>query len=116
VLLASRTTSNPSCQFRLDVSWSDGMAAVAAHGRLDAAAAPELSARLSEIIEVVRPRRLVVDLADVTYVGRPGAMAIIAAGAELPDSSAQLVIRSIPHAALRFFQVTPVASPPPARR
>jgi anti-anti-sigma factor len=92
------------------------MATVAAHGRLDAAAAPELSARLSEIIEVVRPRRLVVDLADVAYVGRPGAMAIIAAGAELPGSSAQLVIRSIPHAALRFFQLTPVASPPAACR
>ena len=90
------------------------MATVAAHGRLDAKAAPELAARLSEIIEVVRPRRLVVDLADVAYVDRPGAMALIAAGAELPGSSDQLVIRSIPHAALRFFQIASVASPPPA--
>jgi anti-anti-sigma factor len=114
VLLASRTPSNPSCQFRIDVSWSDGIATVAAHGRLDAAAAPELSARLSEIIEVVRPCRLVVDLADVAYVGRPAAMALIAASAELPGTSGQLVIRCIPHAALRFFQIARVASPPPA--
>jgi anti-anti-sigma factor len=116
VLLAPRTPSKPSCQFRIDVSWSDGIATVAAHGRLDAVAAPELSARLSEIIEVVRPRRLVVDLADVPYVGRPGAMALIAASAELPGTSGQLVIRAIPHAALRFFQVTGVTSPPPANR
>jgi anti-anti-sigma factor len=116
VLLAPRTPSNPWCQFRIDVSWSDGIATVAAHGRLDAAAAPELSARLSEIIEVVRPRRLVVDLADVPYVDRPGAMALIAASAELPGTSGQLVIRAIPHAALRFFQVTGVAGPPPAGR
>jgi anti-anti-sigma factor len=115
MLLAPRTPSNPSCQFRIDVSWSDGMATVAAHGPLDAAAAPELSARLSEIIEVVRPRRLVVDLTDVPLVDRAGAGAIIAAGAELPGRSSQLVIRSIPHAAVRFFQVTGVASPvPPA--
>jgi anti-anti-sigma factor len=107
MLLAPRTPSNPSRQFRIDVSWSDGMATVAVHGPLDAAAAPELSARLSEIIEVVRPRRLVVDLADVPSVDRAGAMAIIAAGAELPGVTAQLVIRSIPPAALRFFQVTP---------
>jgi anti-anti-sigma factor len=91
------------------------MATVAAHGRLDAAAAPELSARLSEIIEVVRPRRLVVDLADVPYLDRLGAQAIIGAGAELPGRTAQLVIRSIPPEALRFFQVSGVASPPPAR-
>ena len=90
------------------------MATVAAHGRLDAKAAPELAARLSEIIEVVRPRRLVVDLADVPYVGRSGALALIAASAELPAPSAQLVIRAIPSAALRFFQVSGVPSPPPA--
>ena len=84
VLLAPHTPPNPSSQFRMDVSWSDGIATVAAHGRLDAAAAQELTARLSEIIEVVRPRRLVVDLADVPYVGRSGALALIAASAELP--------------------------------
>ena len=111
MLLAPRTPSDPSCQFRIDVSWSDGLATVAAHGLLDAAAAPELSARLSEIIEVVRPRRLVVDLADVSLMDRAGATAIIAAGAELPGSSAQLVIRYIPHEALRFFRVASVASP-----
>jgi hypothetical protein len=105
MLLAPRTPSDTSCQFRIDVSWSDGLAAVAAHGLLNAAAAPELSARLSEIIEVVQPRRLVVD--------RAGALAIIAAGAELPGPGAQLVIRSIPHEALRFFQVTGVASAAP---
>src|SRR6202142_3511540 len=100
MLLAPRTPSDTSSQFRLDVSWSDGLATVAAHGPLDAAAAPELSARLSEIIEVGRPRRLVVDLADVPSVDRAGALALIAAGAELPGPSAQLVIRSIPHEAL----------------
>ena len=114
MLLAPRTPSHTSRPFRIDVSWSDGVATVAAHGRLDAAAAPELAGRLSEIIEVVRPRRLVVDLADVSYVGRPGALVLIAASAELPDTAGQLVIRSIPHAALRFFQVTGLASPPPA--
>jgi anti-anti-sigma factor len=113
MLLAPRTPSDTSCQFRIDVRWSDGLAIVAAHGPLDAAAAPELSARLSEIIEVVRPRRLVVDLADVPSVDRAGALAIIAAGAELPGPGGQLVIRSIPHEALRFFQVTGVASPAP---
>ncbi|HEX5293785.1 MAG TPA: STAS domain-containing protein [Streptosporangiaceae bacterium] len=114
MLLAPHTPPNPSSQLRMDVSWSDGIATVAAHGRLDAAAAPELTARLSEIIEVVRPRRLVVDLADVPYVGRSGALALIAASAELPGPSAQLVIRAIPSAALRFFQVAAVAVPPPA--
>jgi anti-anti-sigma factor len=113
MLLAPRTPSDTSCQFRIDVSWSDGLAVVAAHGLLNAAAAPELSARLSEIIEVVRPRRLVVDLADVALVDRAGALAIIAAEAELPGPGAQLVIRSIPHEALRFFQVTGVASAAP---
>ena len=113
MLLAPRTPSDTSSQFRLDVSWSDGLATVAAHGPLDAAAAPELSARLSEIIEVVAPRRLVVDLADVALVDRAGAQAIIAAGAELPGPSGQLVIRYIPHEALRFFQVAGVARPVP---
>jgi anti-anti-sigma factor len=113
VLLAPRTPSNQSCQFRIDVRWSDGIATVAAHGRLDAVAAPELSARLSEIIEVVRPYRLVVDLADVTLVDRAGATALVGAGAELPGSAAQLVIRFIPHEAVRFFQVTGVASQAP---
>jgi anti-sigma B factor antagonist len=116
VLLAPLTPSSPSCQFRIDVSWSDGIATVAAHGRLDAVAAPELSARLSEIIEVVRPSRLVVDLADVPYMDRSGAMALIAASAELPGTAGQLVIRAIPPAALRFFQLARVASPPPAGR
>jgi anti-anti-sigma factor len=115
MLLAPRAQSDRSRQFRIDVSWSDGMATVAAHGPLDSAAAPELSARLSEIIEVVAPRRLVLDLADVPLVDRAGAMAIIGAGAELPGSSAQLVIRSIPHQALRFFQVSGVAAPVPPR-
>jgi anti-anti-sigma factor len=113
VLVAPRTPVNPSWHFRIDVRWSDGIATVAAHGRLDALAAPDLSARLSEIIEVVRPYRLVVDLADVTLVDRAGAMAIVAAGAELPGSGAQLVIRRIPHEAVRFFQVTSVASHTP---
>ncbi len=95
--------SSATRQFWIDVSWSDGTATVAAHGRLDARAAPELSARLTEIISVAAPRRLVIDLADVPHVDRTGAAAIISAGAELPGSG-QLVIRSIPAAAMRAFQ------------
>jgi anti-anti-sigma factor len=101
------TASSPGARrFWIDVSWSGGTATVAAHGRLDARAAPELAARLSEIIDVACQQRLVVDLADVRHVDRAGATAIVSSGTELPGSGAQLVIRSIPHAAMRYFQVT----------
>lgn len=95
--------SSATRQFWIDVSWRDGTAIVSAHGRLDAAAVPELSARLTEIISVAAPRRLVIDLSDVPHVDRAGAAAIIRAGAELPGSG-QLVIRSIPPAAMQAFQ------------
>ena len=95
--------SSATRQFWIDVSWRDGTATVAAHGRLDASAAPELSARLTEIISVAAPRRLVIDLADVPHVDRTGAAAIVSAGAELLGSG-QLVIRSIPAAAMPAFQ------------
>jgi anti-anti-sigma factor len=97
------TRSPATRQFWVDVRWSDGTATVVAHGRLDDAAAPELSARLTEVISVAAPRRLVIDLSDVRRVDRAGAQAIISAGAELPGSG-QLVIRSIPAAAIRSFQ------------
>jgi anti-anti-sigma factor len=83
---------------------------VAAHGRLDAAAAPELSARLAEIISVAAPGRLVIDLADVPHVDQAGAAAIISAGAELPGGG-QLVIQSIPAAAMQSFQAAGLAPP-----
>jgi anti-anti-sigma factor len=96
-------------RFWIDVSWSGGTATVAAHGRLDAAAAPELAARLSEIIAVACPQRLVIDLADVRQVDQAGAAAIVSSGTELPGSGGQLVIRGIPHAAMGFFENTGLA-------
>jgi anti-anti-sigma factor len=105
VLRAPLAATNALRQFWIDVSWADGTATVAAHGRLDAAAAPELSVRLAEIIEVTRPRRLVIDLADARHIDRAGAQAVVSASAGLPGGEDQLVIRSIPHAALGYFQV-----------
>ena len=96
-------------RFWIDVSWSGGTATVAAHGRLDAAAAPELAARLSEIIAVACPQRLVIDLADVRHLDQAGAAAIVSSGTELPGSGGQLVIRGIPHAAMGFFENTGLA-------
>lgn len=104
MLRAPLATAGSLRQFWIDVSWADGTAAVAAHGRLDAGAAPELSVRLAEIIEVTRPRRLVVDLSDARHIDQAGALAVVGASAGLPGGGAQLVIRFIPHEALPFFE------------
>ena len=103
MLRAPLATAGSLRQFWIDVSWADDAATVAAHGRLDAVAAPELSVRLAEIIEVSRPRRLVIDLSDARHIDRAGALAVVGASARLPGGGAQLVIQSIPHAALPFF-------------
>jgi anti-anti-sigma factor len=103
VLRAPLAAASSLRQFWIDVSWAGGTATVAAHGRLDAVAAPELSVRLAEIIEVTRPRRLVIDLADARHIDRAGALAVVGASARLTGGGAQLVIRFIPHAALPFF-------------
>jgi anti-anti-sigma factor len=64
--------------FRLDLDWQDDSAIVAVHGILDVGAVAELSERLSEIVKVTQPRRLVVDLAKVAYTDQPAAAALAA--------------------------------------
>lgn len=69
-------TRGSADHFRLDLDWQDDSAVVAVHGILDFGTVTELSERLSEIIKVTQPRRLVVDLARVAYNDQPAAAAL----------------------------------------
>ena len=48
-----------SARVLVDIRWHGDQATVAVHGEIDFFTAPALAARLGEVIEVARPRRLV---------------------------------------------------------
>lgn len=66
-------TRRSADRFRLDLNWQGDDALVAVRGLMDVRGVTELSERLSEIIKVARPRKLIVDLANVAYADQAAA-------------------------------------------
>jgi anti-anti-sigma factor len=62
-----------SCRVLVAIRWHGDQVMVAVHGEIDFVAAPALSARLGEVIEVAKPRRLILDLAGVPFLDCAGA-------------------------------------------
>jgi anti-anti-sigma regulatory factor len=72
--------------FRLNLAWHGDEALVAVHGFLDFRAITELSERLSEIVKVAQPRKLIVDLGNAAYESQAAGLAD--ARNQLPPSAA----------------------------
>lgn len=89
----------------VDICWRGDMATVAVHGEIDFLTASVLSARLDELIDVARPRRLVLDLADVAFLDCAGARVIAGARAALPECC-QVVICSLRPSPRRILEIT----------
>jgi anti-anti-sigma factor len=97
--------ANRSARVLVDIRWHGDQATVAVHGEIDFFTAPALSARLGEVIEVARPRRLILDLAGVRFLDCAGARAVADARAALPECC-QVVIRSLRPSPRRVFEIT----------
>jgi anti-anti-sigma factor len=94
-----------SSRVLVGVRWQGGQATVWVHGEIDFFSASDLSARLGEVIEVARPRRLIVDLAGVPFLDCAGARAVAGARAALPECC-PVVIRSLRPSPRRVFEIT----------
>jgi anti-anti-sigma regulatory factor len=74
----------PAPRFWLDIAWRGDRAQVAVHGPLDRHGEAELAQRIREVIEVARPRSLLLDLADVACADRAPIRALAAVQAAMP--------------------------------
>lgn len=94
-----------SARVLVDIRWHGDQATVVVHGEIDFFTAPALSARLGEVIDVAKPRRLILDLADVPFLDCAGARAIAGVRAALPECC-QVVLCSLRPSPRRVFQIT----------
>jgi anti-anti-sigma factor len=83
-----------SARILVDIHWHGDQATVAVLGEIDFFTAPALSVRLDEVIDIARPRRLIVDLAGVPFLDCAGARAVAGARAALPECC-QMVLCSL---------------------
>lgn len=94
-----------SARVLVDIGWHGDQATVAVRGEIDFFNAPALSARLGEVIDVAKPRRLILDLAGVPFLDRAGAQAVADARAALPECC-QVVLCSLRPLPRKVFQIT----------
>lgn len=78
-------------------------------GELDCSTAPGLAERLGEVIEIVRPRRLILDLAGVPFLDCAGARAIARVQARM-DTGGQVVLRSLQPVPGKVIKITGLAA------
>ena len=81
-----------------------GVMLVVLRGDLDLASAPALASGCEEVVRQ-RPRRIVIDLADVGYIDCGSARLIAGLARALPAGE-RLVLRQLRPAVLRMLQVT----------
>jgi anti-anti-sigma factor len=81
-----------------------GVMLVVLHGDLDLASAPALASGCEEVVRQ-RPRRIVIDLADVGYIDCGSARLIAGLARALPAGE-RPVLRQLSPAVLRMLQVT----------
>jgi anti-anti-sigma factor len=86
------------------IYWYGREAVVIVTGELDCATGPALSARLAGVL-ASRPRRLVIDLAGVTFMDCSGIRPLVQARAQLPEDS-PLVLRSPAPLVRRLLKIT----------
>jgi len=94
-----------SAGFLTTAAWDGNQATVALQGELDFTAARDLSRRLREVVQVAQPMRLVVDLAEVTFLDCAVARAIAGTKAALAEGGV-LVIRSPARVPRLVFMLT----------
>jgi anti-anti-sigma factor len=75
-------------------------------GDLDPATAPELDARLQELVSDRAVASVVLDLAQVVFMDSSGLRVLVAASAALQGRSAQLLLRSPSSNIRRVLEVT----------
>ena len=94
-----------SAPVAVDIRWHGDQATVAVYGEIDFFTAPALSARLGEVIEVARPRRLILDLGGVRFLDCAGARAVAGARAALPECC-QVELRLLRPMPRKVFEIT----------
>lgn len=102
--MATTRSDQEPARPHLQVRWEGGDAVAVAHGELDLASAPQFAALLLEVA-AMRPRRLVVDLAEVTFMDCSGVAPIVRARRMLP-ARCPVIVRSPSHQARRLLQLT----------
>jgi anti-sigma B factor antagonist len=89
----SYSTARELWRFSTNSEQIDGILVIALSGRLGAAAAPALTAALAEA-KGNGHKRLVLDLANLTYISSAGVVAIEAAAKDVENAGGTLVLRS----------------------
>jgi anti-sigma B factor antagonist len=93
---------------RLTSSSSGGVVRLAVAGEVDAANVDELTRAMSSIIRAQQPRRLVVDIADVTFLASTGIGALVAAHRLGRERRTELVVVNCRPAAVKVLEITGV--------
>lgn len=79
-------------------------------GDLDPATAPELDARLQDLIADAAVSSVVIDLAEIAFMDSSGLRVLVAASAALGERSGSLVLRNPSTNIRRVLEVTGLAS------
>lgn len=93
---------SPAEQVKIEVHATGAVATVLISGDLDVISTPWLAARLTPVL-ASRPRRLIFDLAQVSFIDCAAARLIVSTGRSLPGRP---VIRSPGRVARRLLEVT----------
>ncbi len=91
--------------FHIRILSTDGRSIVHVSGELDAYTAARLRASLAGLTSA-GARHVVVDLADVSFMGASGLGVLVAAGKRLRRDDGKLVLRSAPPSVQRMIEIT----------
>ena len=97
----------PSAQLRIDTSCSaPGTAVVAVVGEIDLSSCDVLRVRLLNVLSALRPHRIEVDLARVTFLDCGGITVLVVAGNLAARTGCELRITNPQHIVRRVLEVT----------
>ena len=91
--------------FRIRILSTDGHSIVLVRGELDASTAARLRDSLAGLIGEGSPR-IVVDLADVSFMGASALGVLVDAGKRLRRDDGKLLLRSAPPSVQKMLQIT----------